>query len=212
MAAPWVAGAQARIHGELHGQQTVNVLNFATNSSILDGPALDALLLALAQALLDCVITTLLPAVTVDWRAVSCDAKRIYPVVSDPIIATAAAGQVGTRGVTSVSFAASLLSLRTGGGGRKGRGRLFLPPPGEAEIAQSSIDAPTLAAIAAFAACLAGKFTGASPSTAWRLGVLSRVTAGPTLAAFDTGFRQVTQLSPVQDVACMRSRRKGHGA
>lgn len=212
MAAPWVAGAQARIHGEMHGQQTVNVLNFATNAAIADGGQLDVLLLELAAALLDCVITTLLPAVTQDWRAVSCDAKRIYPVVSDPIIATAAANQVGTRSVTSVSFAASLMSVRTGGGGRKGRGRMFLPPPGETEIAQSALDAGTVTALAAFAACLAGKFTGLAPTTVWRLGVLSRVTAGPTNSAFDTGFRLATQLSPVVNVAVMRSRRKGHGA
>lgn len=212
MAAPWVAGAQARIHGELHGQQTVNVLNFATNSSILDQGALDTLLLELAVALGECVISTLLPAVSVDWKFVSTDAKRIYPTVSDPIINTAPADQIGELSVCSVSFSASLLSLRTGGGGRKGRGRLFLPPAGEAEVTQSSLDAPTMALLAAFATCVAGKFLGTSPTTAWRLGVLSRVTAGPTLAAFDSGFRQVTQLSPVANVACMRSRRKGHGA
>lgn len=212
MAAPWTAGAQARIHGTLHGQQTVNVLNFGTNSAILDGAALDVLLLQLAAALLDCVITTLLPAVTVDWTAVSCDAKRIYPTPSDPIVATAAASQIGGKSTTSVSFAASLLSLRTGGGGRKGRGRLFLPPPGEAEMTQSGIDAGTMTAIAAFAACLAAKFLGATPSTDWRLGVLSRKTAGPTNAAFDTGFRIVTSLNPVANCAVMRSRRKGHGA
>lgn len=212
MAAPWVAGAQARIHGTLHGQQTVNVLNFGTNSSILDGPALDALLLQLAAALLDCAITTLLPAVTQDWKVISTDAKRIYPVVSDPVVSTAPADQIGELGVTSVSFAASLLSIRTGGGGRKGRGRVFLPPPGEAQVANSAMDGPTLALIAAFAACLASKFTGVSPTTDWRLGVLSRKTAGPTLAAFDSGFRQATQLSPVANIACMRSRRIGHGA
>lgn len=212
MAAPWTAGAQCRIHGELHGQQTVNVLNFATNASILDQAGLDTLLLELAVAVGECVIDTLLGAVTVDWRAVSTDAKRIYPTVSDPIINTFAAAQLGSKSTTSVSFAASLLSLRTGGGGRKGRGRLFLPPPGEAEISQSALDAGTVTALVAFATCLAGKFLGASPTTPWRLGVLSRKTAGPTLAAFDTGFRMCTQLSPVVDVACMRSRRKGHGA
>lgn len=212
MAAPWVAGAQARIHGEIHGQQTVNVLNFGTNAAILDSGALDTLLLELAAGLLDCVITTLLPAVSVDWRAVSCDAKRIYPVVSDPIIATAAANQVGSKSATSVSFAASLMSVRTGGGGRKGRGRIFLPPPGEAEMVASAVDAGTLTALAAFATCLVGKFAGLSPTTSWRLGVLSRKTAGPTNSAFDTGFRLVTQLSPVANVAVMRSRRKGHGA
>lgn len=212
MPAPWVAGAQARIHGTIHGQQTVNVLNFGTNAAILDGPALDVLLLELAAALLDCALTTLLPAVTIDWTLVSCDAKRIYPTPSDPIVSTAPANSVGGKSVTSVSFAASLLSLRTGGGGRKGRGRLFLPPPGEAEMLQSGIDAGTMTAIAAFAACLAGKFLGGSPTTSWRLGVLSRKTAGPTNSAFDTGFRVLTSLNPVANCAVMRSRRKGHGA
>lgn len=212
MPAPWVAGAQARINGTIHGQQTVNVLNFGTNSAITDSPALDALLLQLAAALLDCAVTTLLPAVSVDWRLVSVDAKRIYPATSDPILSTAPADQFGTRGVSSVSFAASLLSIRTGAGGRRGRGRLFLPPPGEAEIAQSAIDGPTLTALAAFAACVAGKFMGASPTTDWRLGVLSRVTAGANNAAFDSGFRVATSLTPVANLAVMRSRRVGHGS
>lgn len=212
MPAPWVAGAQCRIHGTLHGQQTVNVLNFGTNSAILDGPALDALLLQLAVAVGECVIDALLPAVTQDWTFVSTDAKRIYPAVSDPIVNTAPPAQVGQLGVTSVSFASSLLSIRTGGGGRKGRGRAFLPPAGEAQTVNSSLDAPTVALLVQFAVCLAGKFTGASPTTDWRLGVLSRLTAGPTLAAFDSGFRLATQLTPGVDVACMRSRRKGRGA
>lgn len=211
MPAPWTAGAQARINGTIHGQQTVNVLNFATNSVILDAGALDTLLLQLAVALLECVETTLLDAVTIDWKAVSVDAKRIYPATSDPIVATADPFSTGTLPTTSVSFASTLLSLRTGAGGRRGRGRMFLPPPGEANILNSGVDSTTLAAIAAFAACVATKFLGVSATTDWRLGVLSRVTAGPTLAAFDTGFRQVTSLNPVANMACMRSRKVGHG-
>lgn len=212
MAAPWIAGAQCRIHGTLHGQQTVNVLNFATNAAILDQAGLDTLLLQLAQAVGECVISTLLPAVSIDWKFTHTDAKRIYPVVSDPIVYTAAPDQIGELSTTSVSFSSSLLQVRTGGGGRKGRGRVFLPPAGEAEISQSAIDAPTAALLVAFAACLAGKFLGVGATTDWRFGVLSRKTAGPTLAAFDTGFRMATQLTPAVDVACMRSRRKGHGA
>lgn len=212
MPAPWTAGAQARINGTLHGQQTVNVLNFATNSVILDAGALDTLLLQLAQALLECAQSTLLGAVTSEWNLVSVDAKRIYPATSDPILATGDPFDVGTMGVTSVSFAASLLSIRTGAGGRRGRGRVFLPPPGEAQITSSKLDSATIAAIAAFAACLAGKFMGVSPTTDWRLGVLSRVTAGPTLSAFDTGFRLATSLNPVANMAVMRSRRVGHGS
>lgn len=212
MAAPWVAGAQARIIGEIHGQQTVNVINFATNDQINDEGNLDTILLALAQAILDCALTTLLPAVTADWKLVRCDAKRIYPTPSDPIIATAPANSVGALGATSASFLASLISVRTGGGGRRGRGRMFLPPAGEANIAQSAIDGPTLVLLTAFAACLAGKFLGAGPSTPWRMGVYSRKNDADATGTFDNSFRVATSLNPVADVACMRSRRKGHGA
>lgn len=212
MAAPWNAGAQARIIGEIHGQQTVNVMHFGTNGQVSDQPSLDTLLLQLAQALADCVISTLLPAVTQDWRFVKADAKRISPAFSDPIVSTAPAAQVGSLSVSSTSFTASLLSLRTGIDGKKGRGRIYLPPAGETEIAQSEIDAGTLVLLAAFAACLAGKFLGSSPTTEWRLGILSRKDYAGIFGNFDNAFRVVTQLSPVGTVACMRSRRKGHGA
>jgi len=212
MAAPWVAGAQGRIIGELHGQQTVNVLHFGTNSAIADEGALDTLLLALAAALLDCAITTLLPAVSSDWTLVKCDARRIYPTPSDPILATAPGGSVGELSPVSVSFAASLLSVRTGGGGRNGRGRMFLPPPGESEVVASAMDGPTLVLLAAFATCMAGKFMGVSPSTDWRLGVYSRTLDAGVSGTFDNSFRPATSLNPVADLSVIRSRRKGHGA
>jgi len=212
MPAPWVAGAQARIIGEIHGQQTVNVLHFATNDEIADEAELDTILLALAAALLDCAVTTLLPAVTADWKLIKTDAKRIYPTLSDPILATADPGSVGELSATSTPFIASLVSLRTGGGGRRGRGRMFLPPAGEGEIAQSAIDGPTLALITAFCTCLAGKFLGSSPTTPWRLGVLSHKQLTSLGGTFDGSFRVVTSLNPVADCAVIRSRRKGHGA
>lgn len=212
MAAPWVAGAQGRIIGEMHGVQTVNVMHFATNDQIDDQGDLDTILLALAEAMLECVIETLLPAVTQDWRAVRCDAKRVYPVQSDPIVATAQPNAVGTLGPTSVSFASSLVNVRTGGGGRSGRGKIFLPPAGEAQISASVIDGPTLVLIAAFLTCVAGKFLGVSPETPWRFGVLSRLQAGANNANFNAAFRIATSLNPVADVAKMGSRKKGHGA
>lgn len=212
MPAPWSAGAQCRIIGEIHGQQTVNVLHFATNDTIADEGELDTILLALAAAMLDCVITTLLPAVTSDWKAVKCDARRISPSPSDPIVATADAGSVGELSASSVSFASSLVSVRTGGGGRRGRGRIFLPPPGEAEVSASAIDSGTLTLITAFLTCVAGKFMGTGATTPWRLGILSRKQLSGIGGTFDGSFRLATSLNPVADLAVMRSRRKGHGA
>lgn len=211
MPAPWVAGAQGRIIGEIHGQQTVNVMHFATNDQIADPASLDAILLALATALKECVVDTLLPGVTSDWRFVRTDAKRIYPQLSDPIVATGLPANVGTLSASSTSFSSTLVNLRTGTGGRRGRGRIFLPPAGEAEIAQSVIDGPTLILLADFLACVGAKFLGAAPTTPWRLGILSQVDLNSVGGTFDNSFRIVSSLNLSADVAVMRSRRKGHG-
>lgn len=212
MPAPWPRGAQLRIVGELHGSQCINVMHFATNTVVNDGPPLDAILLQLAQAMLQCAVDVLLPAVTQDYRLIKVDARQVHPVSGDPIEAVAPANSVGQLGVTSVSFAASLAQVRTGGGGRSGRGRMFLPPPGEAQIAQSDIDGPTLALIAAFLACVAGKFIGAGATEAWRLGVLSQKKINDVLPPFDNRFREALTLAAVSTVAVMRSRKKGVGA
>lgn len=216
MPSPWAAGAQARIAGTLHGQQTMNVLHFATNTAIADASPPSPLLIALVEAIVDCVLTTLLPAVTQDWTFDFCDAKFVHVAganagFTDPVIQTPPANSKGTLGVTSVSFAASLVNIRSGFGGRSGRGKMFLPPAGEAQITNSQIDAGTEDLIVAFLTCMAGKFLGVAPTTDWRLGVLSRKLAGPTLANFDAGFFVASQLSPSANVAVLSRRKKGHG-
>jgi len=212
MPAPWAAGAQARIVGRIHGQETVNVLHFATNTVVNDPGALDQLLLSLAQALAECVTTKLLLAVTGDWRFVQCDAKRIAPTTSDPILATGTPDDTGALAPTSVSFAASLVSVRTGQGGKSGRGRIFLPPPGEPQMQASNIDGPTLVLIADFLACVAVKFMGANPATDWHLGVLSRKKLTGVGGSFDNAFAIATSLNPVAEAAIMSSRKVGKGS
>jgi hypothetical protein len=210
MPAPWPAGAEARIVGTLHGQDCINVLHFATNNEILDQPGLDALLLQLAEALADCVRTTLLPAVTSDYTWKFCDARRIWPTPSDPIVATANAAEVGERGPTSVSFAATLVNKRTGGGGRRGRGKMFLPPPGEDDITTSSLDPDLVAILIPFLTCLAGKFLE-NATTPWRMGVYSRTNDLAVGGDFNNSFRVITQLTPNTDMAKLGSRRKKLG-
>lgn len=212
MAAPWSRGAIGRIIGKLQGQDCINVFTFATNTVVNDPPAMDTLLLQIAEALLECALQTLLPGVTSDYTLIACDARLIYPTPGDPVIATANAGSVGELASTNVSFAASLMNIRTGVGGRSGRGRKFLPPPGDGNITNSAIDPGTIQQLTEFALCLAGKFIGANKTTDWDLGVLSRKIAGANNAAFDQGFRIATQLSPVQQVAMLGSRKVGRGA
>lgn len=216
MPAPWAIGAQVRIIGTLHGVQTVNVLHFATNTTELDVAPPSPLLTALVEAVLECVIETLLPAVTSDWTVTRVEGVFIYngggSPLTDPVIATAPGGSVGERGAASNSFAASLMNLRTGVVGRRGRGKIFLPPPGEADVTASDIANDVLVLLAAFATCMAGKFLGTSPTTAWRFGVLSRTILAQTVGGgFDNAFHLVSQMSPVASSAVIGRRKKGHG-
>lgn len=210
MAAPWAHVVRARIKGVIHGQQTINVLYFATNTTGLDAADLNAFFLALAQALLACVIDNALPGITSDWRLEGVDAQQVHPTLGDPIDAPAPANTLGTAGATSVSFASTLVSTRTGSGGRRGRGRIFLPPGGEADIANSVNDASVTDAIVALLTCMAGKFVGTSASTDWRWCVLSRkdLVGG----SYDTALREVLNWSVRTNTACLRSRKVGRGS
>jgi hypothetical protein len=214
MPPPWAAHAIGRIHGEIHGQETVNVLNFVTNTTVFDAPPPHPLLVQLAEALLECAVDTLLPAVTQDWRLVKTSATMVGSTsdnVTDTIDATAPAGSVGELGVASVSFAASLVDLKTGVAGRNGRGRIFLPPAGEAQIAASEIDAPTLELIAAFCLCVAGKFLGPSPTSDWRFAVYSRTLGQGNFSNINAAAHVVAQMSPRGTVAVIGRRKKGRG-
>lgn len=204
--------AECRLVGEIHGQQYVNVWHMGSELVEPNSDAWEAALLQLAQAMLECAVTHLLPGVTSDFRLVRAEAKLLHPLVTDYFVATAVPSNVGELGPTSVSFASSLVNIRTGRDGRKGRGRKFLPPPGEANITDSLLDEPTLVQIAAFLTCLAGKFIGANPTEPWRIGVLSRKDLGGIFTNAAQAWREAKSLNPVAQVSVMRSRKVGRGS
>lgn len=211
MPPPYATHAELRIVGELHGSEVINVLHFGSHTVINDGDPLD-LLIQLAAAMLACAVDTLLPAVTSDYTLKRVEAKVLSPFLSDPVEVAAPGGSVGTLGPTSVSFASSLLNLSTGGGGRRGRGKMFLPPAGEANITASVIDGPTLALLAAFIACVVGKFVGEAGSEDWVLTILSKTAMEEDGASFDAASRDVKTIVANDVVAKMGSRKKGVGA
>jgi len=216
MAAPWSLGAQIRIRGMIHGQETVNVLHFASNSVESDVQAPSPLLVALIAAVVDCIITALLAGVTSDWRFIDCEGRLVHnsggsPTGPDPVIQTAPPNTVGTLSAASVSFASSLVNLRSGVGGRSGRGKMFLPPPGETESTGGVMTSDASTALTAFLTCMAGKFGGSSPTTDWRWGVFSRKLGGTKYQTFDAGFFPVAVASPSTTLAVISRRKIGHG-
>lgn len=212
MPAPWARGARVRIIGRIHGSQTNNVLHFATNTVVNDGPNLDPLLLALATAVALCVIEQLLPAITSDWTFERVEAQSISPTISDAVVFTPNAGTIGTSPGTNVSFAASLVNLRSGVGGRSGRGKIFLPPAGDSVITESKLTQPPMDAIVAFLTCVAEKFHPVNGTEDWVFGILSRKLLTGIGGSFDAAFHPVTQMAPNQIVAKMGSRKLGVGS
>ena len=213
MAAPWAAGARVKIKGLMHGQQFNNVLHFATNTVINDPQTLEQLLVNLANAVKTCILDTLVPAVSSEWSFTGVEATRIHPTPSDPFEATGVIATNGTAGVQGVTFASQLVSVRTGTGGKSGRGRIFLPPAGENVATNGEWDAGQLVLVAAFCACMAGKFIGAGATEPWKFGVFSRKKVGepPVAQAFDVAFREALTLTPEKVIAVMGSRKKGRG-
>lgn len=214
MPAPWARGAQVRIIGEIHGTQTNNVLNLATNQVINDNPAeIAQILTTLALAIFACVVENLLVPVTSDWRFLRVEAKLIHPNVSDPVVQPAQPQHVGQSDPTNVSFACALVHIRTGTGGKSGRGRIFFPPPGDTQMINSGLGALAVEDFGAMLQCIIGKFIGAGATEQWRLGVLSTKLVGdpPALPPYDQRFREATALELDTDVSVLRSRKKGKG-
>ena len=210
---PYARYFQARIAGHMHGSETVNIINFGTNEAAADTAALETLLFQLGTAILACVINSLIPAVTSDWTVEEVGVKQLHPVLTDEIIAAAPAGVNGEGGPTNVSFAAILMKNRTGGGGKRGRGRNFLPPPGDAAMTNSVMDdANANNAYAAFLTCLGNNFFSGGQNSPFDMGVLSRKVLKDTPGNFDAAFRKTTNLIIEQKVSVISSRKLGRGA
>jgi len=212
MAAPWTGQATARIIGKVQGQDCINVLHFATNTQVNDPIDWEPLLTALAAAVLACAVEQLLPATTIDYTLDRVEVARYAPDKSNPIVATAPAQSHGEFSSASVSFASSLVKMVSTRGGRRGHGRIFLPPPGEAETLNSQMNSDVQTALQQFIDCLIGKFVGAGATEQWRLGVFSVKQFKEAVGGgFDNAFAEVTAMSINTDLAIMGSRKKGRG-
>lgn len=211
MAGPYSAVAEVKIIGEMHGSQTVNVMHFGTTSAINDEAGRNQLLHDLIVAVAACVVDFLLPAVTSDWRFLRVDVKDISANLFNEDTVAPETVSVGELSPCTASFISTLLNVKTGGGGKSGRGKKFLPPPGEAESTASSIDPGTVTLILAFVNCVIEKFVGAGASTAWRFGILSRKVLASAGGSFNTAFREATTITVNPVLAKMGSRKKGRG-
>jgi hypothetical protein len=195
------------IEGVLHGQQTVNVLHFGANAPEPNWNQLIA-------DILDCITTALRPATSSEWTLTKLTHRRLFPNLSDPEDHFPAVATAGTGLPSETSFSANIIQIRTGLGGRRHRGRMFLPGVIANDVNQSRLTDNGLAKLVAFAACMAGKFIHLPADVdqkAFEIGVLSRTQAKVQGETLESAFTPATNLVAQRVVGVMRSRRIGHG-
>lgn len=198
---------QATIVGSLHGQETNNVLHFGVN------PA-EILLTQLAVAIVTCLVSTFRPMAGDDWLLEKVTVRELYPNLSDPVDYIHNVTVAGTGLPSSPSFVANLARIRTGLGGRRNRGRIFLPAVVENDVTSSRLTDSAMTKFQAFCACLVGQFVkqGELAAPDFEIGVLSRTKAKEVGQTIETAFTPATSITPVREVARMGSRRIGHGS
>lgn len=197
---------QARIKATVQGQTYRNVIHFGSDVA---GDDIPTHLAALALAIFECISTVLLPILPNTTRFEAVGVKQIYPDVTEEIddVSLAADGDAVQHSLPS--FVSMMVKLQTGTGGRKWKGRFFLPPPREGDSEGSLMDDVSFGVLVNFAACLAGKFIAPGATTPYRIGVLSRVAGAGTIA---DKFKEATQIVPVKVLAVQRRRKLGVGS
>lgn len=193
------------IVGSLHGQETNNVLHFRFTSGI-------STFQGLIDAILDCIRTALLPGLSNEWRLIEVRGKQLFPIGTDEVITPALPGDVGGLSVEALpSYCAGLISIKTGLAGRRNRGRFFLAGIPENGHTASRLTSGELAALVAYATCLAGKFISATSTHPYFLGVLSRknIASGMNIGQ---AFKEATVLQTTNVLGTQRRRKVGVGS
>jgi hypothetical protein len=205
---------QEKIHGRMDEQECLNVLHFQT---VMGANNVENQLLA---ALLNCVVTALLPGMSVNYKFESITAMRVSPTVGPELSRVpdpSGLVQGSATGDSLPSFNSCVLSIRANAGGRAGRGRIFLAgiPEGSSSGSFLSPESPYFQAAVAFALCMLNAFKHfediPSNNEFW-FGVMSRKIGGAKPPFLAAGFSKVMSIEAKRLIATTRSRKVGHGS
>jgi hypothetical protein len=203
---------EVRCVGKLDNQDAINVWHFKATA------AGDSIEEDLILALIECIITTILPKSTDDYSFDKVQYMRVSPTSSALLeTAVSSVGAAPAAGDGVPGFCAALISLKTEFPGKSGRGRKYI-----AGIPEVATDAGRLvqesdywAQFIAFVLCLSTKFIttpGSEATTNFVMQVLSRKLGNPKAPYNADQFHNVVTCSPNQVIASMRSRKIGHGS
>lgn len=198
--------ARVVINGEIHGQRTVNVLHF---KAVQGGPNL---LTLLVTAVVQCIIESLLPRLSSEWRFHGVKATQLTGDF-DELIDSSQSAQGGVAQDAMPSLIAAVIRFHTAKRGRRGRGRMYIAGAVTTSEDESQWENPDVT-FGDFLTCLLTKFVGfqgdVPTDNNWRLVVYSRKDDEDGMSLQDA-CALVVGGSVNGDVCTMRSRKLGHG-
>lgn len=198
-----------RVYQRLHGSQVVNVLHF-----VQDDPTPTYGGLQLAQHFVTNMTTPLRNRAVSQLAFDFVEVQSIVPFAGAPVAVSFPGGTVGAVVGGSVSATlCEVITVYTSRAGRRGRGRIYLAgaSTATADISLGSWISPQTTRTTSFATALATNYMQEPPVVGWKLGVWSKVIAGPTPPWSTDAFVRATNLTVRTIVRTQRRRQVGVG-
>lgn len=198
-----------RVHCRMYGNEVLNVMHFVDTGGLPGDQAQ-----ALANDFRDNMITTLRPRASGDMAFEFVEVIKIVPFGEGPRIANWAAATLGTAAGTSISATlCEVITVHSDQIGRRKRGRIYLSgAPAAASTAAAGLwTATQTTRTQAFATALAARYIADGGGSAFRLGIWSKLTAGPDPPWSTDAFTRATALTVRLIIRTQRRRQLGVG-
>ena len=198
-----------RIYATFQTAQVVNVMHFVSQDATgIDTPQ------DLANDFATNMLATLRGRANSGVNYQYVEVQKIVPFAGGPATATFGSPSTGTVGSVCVSATlCEVLSIYSERGGRRGRGRIYLPPASSTTTeAGAGVWLTTQTTrTQAFATALGNRYITATPTPRWYLGVWSRA-SGPLFPPWTTSqFARATGLVVRNTIRTQRRRQLGVG-
>lgn len=217
MALPQVGLYRLTLIGELHGQATQTAFHFS-DSDNHPNSTYQVALNHLMNDFLDIVKPKIQIFCSQQWAMKTLIGVTLIPK-AEVFIETRIANGTGAQTDDSLpSFCAGLLSLRTGRGGRRRIGRLYLPGVAEGLSSNSRLEGSYLTALSDIGAALSSRYGVNGTYPYCRYGVFSRALGvtrvllpKPSLNYSLAGFTVINSTVARPEIATMRRRKLARG-
>lgn len=195
---------RAVIKAHLHGQLIENVFYLRTkNAGIPDNE--------IADSVHTQILNRMTQEVSEEYVAFGVTVQEIFPVKRDPF--EKAVNQAGIQvGLAAPSLVAAIVSLKTGLGGRRNRGRKYVAGLLRDNIDQSIIDAPRVTSMQTQWNAMQQFFTATNNLSNLTWGILHRTLNGQPVPLDANAYTPVTSVVVQAIAGSMRTRRPGRGA